>query len=322
MAAPSSTPLPPMASAPTPSSSGVKILSGIGLLDGKKESSLTLTKDALTWTLGRKEKKVLIDDIYAVQYRPNYAPYVTVFVAKKKQKKRKAKEYHFLFSTLEENVKWARAIHSISVNYGPQGPGTKRLLLVIVECAYGNKGGQDIFQTHVHPMLSVTSDYISANVQRAVNPGDGLVIINEVTPKCDGILIVGSDYLVAEVVQGIARRYDREHCFSNWVLGLVPAGLSFIAAQTVVSADPREAVLFALKGHKTKVPIANVFRANKFPTGIMTTDVEQILVSKSGEQLAMSFYTKPDNEVLEEPVIFFSEDMRSDLQNWKVISGI
>jgi diacylglycerol kinase family enzyme len=68
--------------------------------------------------------------------------------------------------------------------------------------------------------------------------------------KCSGILVIGGDGTVCEVLNAVMQREDTETALKQLVVGTVPAGSECAFAKMTTFLDPYSATWVLLKGHR------------------------------------------------------------------------
>eukprot|EP00127_Corallochytrium_limacisporum_P005819 Clim_evm37s211 gene=Clim_evmTU37s211 len=132
---------------------------------------------------------------------------------------------YFAYWRIERsNLRQAYKAHASILGHEPMKDslGSTRRLTVIVNPKAGKSNARDYFDAEVAPVFHMAG--IDFGVVEVDHVGHGKTLASSVdTTKTDGIVVVGNDGLVQEVVTGLLRREDRDQA-AQLPVGVIPVG--------------------------------------------------------------------------------------------------
>ncbi|CAN6480616.1 unnamed protein product [Victoria cruziana] len=252
-----------------------------------------LTSKALVWGT----HTLYINDIISVSYNSGLRHF-TVHSCPIQQKpcglscfikpKRCRKDFRFLASTSEEAIKWVSgfADQQCYVNCLPHPVSSQRqgsdvvssdfftepyimrkkppTLLVILNPRSGRGRSSKVFYSKVEPIFKLAG--FNLEVVKTTSPGHARTLASTVDfNTCpDGIICVGGDGIVNEVLNGLLCRKDQKEAISI-PIGIIPAGSDNSLVWTVLGVrDPVSAAISIVKGGLTAT---DVFAVEWIQTG-------------------------------------------------------
>jgi sphingosine kinase len=107
---------------------------------------------------------------------------------------------------------------------GGAAAGRRRRLLVVVNPVSGKKQGAALWRNRVRPILAACphiqlTECVTSRAREATELAAGIDLAG-----CDGIVAVGGDGILYEIISGLLQRSDWEAAVAKLPLGIVPAG--------------------------------------------------------------------------------------------------
>ncbi|MCO5593042.1 hypothetical protein L7F22_047047 [Adiantum nelumboides] len=203
--------------------------------------------------------------------------------------RRKRKDIHFLAPVPEEASKWVAAFQSLNcfINYSPQPlPPSKReglsvetrdspiddasrcrlerVMLVILNPRSGRGCARKIFDSKVEPILKLAGIRLTVVETDGPHHARKHAASMDLSTCVNGIICVGGDGIVNEVLNGLLNREDTKS--RTLAIGIIPAGSDNSLIWTVMGiCDPASAALAIVKG------------------GLISTDVISVEWMKTGD---------------------------------------
>ncbi|XP_043274590.1 sphingosine kinase 2-like [Venturia canescens] len=114
-------------------------------------------------------------------------------------------------------------------------PGERRKLLVLLNPKSGPGRGRETFQRRVHPILSEAEKPYEVHITKHSNYAREFVRTRDIY-QWSGLLMVGGDGIVFEVVNGLLERPDWERALEEVPLGVIPCGSGNGLAKSIAHA--------------------------------------------------------------------------------------
>lgn len=114
-------------------------------------------------------------------------------------------------------------------------PGEHRKLLVILNPKSGPGRSRETFQKRIHPILSEAERPYEVHVTKCSNYARDFVRTRDVY-QWSGLLMVGGDGIVFEVLNGLFQRPDWEKAIGELPLGVIPCGSGNGLAKSIAHA--------------------------------------------------------------------------------------
>lgn len=209
---------------------------------------------------------------------------------------RKKKDIHFLAPTPEEAFKWVTAFQSLNcfINYSPQPlPPSKRqgsivdardslddgdndalscpldrVMLVILNPRSGRGCARKIYDSKVEPILKLAGIRLTVVETEGPHHARKHAATMDLSTCANGIICVGGDGIVNEVLNGLLSREDTKS--RTIPIGIIPAGSDNSLIWTVMGIrDPATAALAIVKGRLISTDIISVewMKTGDFHTG-------------------------------------------------------
>lgn len=259
--------------------------SGLGI--GNAESiDAKLTSKALTWG----SQKLYLADVISVSYNAGLRNFTLhAFPIRKRtcglhhisKPERSRKDFHFLASSSEEAFQWIgkfaelqcyinRLPHPTTPNkkqasditeteplYDPPDVKSKAppKVLVVLNPRSGHGRSSKVFHEKVEPIFQLAG--FKMEIVKTTSAGHARKLASTVDfALCpDGIICVGGDGIVNEVLNGLLSRGDQKEAVSK-PIGIIPAGSDNSLVWTVLGArDPISAAITIIKGGLTALDI-------------------------------------------------------------------
>ncbi|KAJ3706612.1 hypothetical protein LUZ61_010317 [Rhynchospora tenuis] len=267
---------------------------------GKTNSvNAKLTSKALLWG----SKNVLsLEDVVSVTYSNGLRHFtVHAYPSKKKsfalccfnrKSERIQKDFRFLATTSDEAVQWVSgfAEQHCFVNLQPHPlvsskkqpsdfvinesifdqPAIKRRstprILVILNPRSGHGRSSKVFHNKIEPMFKLAGFMMEVVKTSYAGHAKSLAATVDFSTCPDGIVCVGGDGIVNEVLNGLLSRSDQKEAVSV-PIGIIPAGSDNSLVWTVLGVrDPISAAMSIIKGGLTA---ADVFSVKWIQTGVV-----------------------------------------------------
>ncbi|XP_011868908.1 PREDICTED: sphingosine kinase 1-like isoform X2 [Vollenhovia emeryi] len=144
-------------------------------------------------------------------------------------------------------------------------PGESRKLLVLLNPKSGPGRGRETFQKRIHPILSEAERSYEIHITKCPNYAREFVRMRDIY-QWSGLLMVGGDGIVFEVVNGLFQRPDWERALRELPLGVIPCGSGNGLAKSIAYAkkEPYDrnplliSALSAVKCKRTSMDIVRV----------------------------------------------------------------
>ncbi|XP_017761073.1 PREDICTED: sphingosine kinase 2-like [Eufriesea mexicana] len=114
-------------------------------------------------------------------------------------------------------------------------PGEQRKILVLLNPKSGPGRGREIFQKRIHPILSEAERLYEVHISKCPNYAREFVRTRDIY-QWSGLLMVGGDGIVFEVVNGLFQRPDWEKTLKELPLGVIPCGSGNGLAKSIAYA--------------------------------------------------------------------------------------
>ncbi|XP_066590910.1 sphingosine kinase 1-like [Prorops nasuta] len=114
-------------------------------------------------------------------------------------------------------------------------PGENRKLLVLLNPKSGPGRGRESFQRRIHPILSEAETPYEVHITKYPNYAREFVLNKDIY-NWSGLLMVGGDGIVFEVVNGLMQRPDWEKALAELPLGVIPCGSGNGLAKSIAHA--------------------------------------------------------------------------------------
>ncbi|XP_033215848.1 sphingosine kinase 2-like isoform X2 [Belonocnema kinseyi] len=114
-------------------------------------------------------------------------------------------------------------------------PGEQRKILVLLNPKSGPGRGRETFQRRIHPILSEAEKPYEIHITRYSNYARDFVRTKDIY-QWSGLLMVGGDGIVFEVVNGIFQRPDWERAIKELPIGVIPCGSGNGLAKSIAYA--------------------------------------------------------------------------------------
>lgn len=194
----------------------------------------------------------------------------------------KRKDLHFLAPRPDEASRWVAAFQSLNcfANYMPQPlPLSKRqgstddannspsddvtscqsgrVMLVILNPRSGRGGARKIYDQKVEPLLKLAGIKVTVLETNGPHNAQKLAAEADLSTCTDGIICVGGDGIVNEVLNGLLDREDRNS--SSIPIGIIPAGSDNSLIWTIMGIrDPASAAMAIVKGGLISTDVISV----------------------------------------------------------------
>lgn len=234
-----------------------------------------LTTRVFTWA----SVSLKLEDIVAVSYSDGMRRFTvhafpfpnSTWPCKKRHRKRK--DSHFLASNSEEALKWTESFESLKfyVNHSPHPlPSAKRqnskldaqdlpsvvapccrlgrAMLVILNPRSGRGRARRVYDSEVEPILKLAGFKLNVVETSGPHHAQKLAATVDLSTCSSGIICVGGDGIVNEVLNGLLSREDAKQ--SRVVpIGIIPAGSDNSLIWSVMGIrDPASAAVAIVKG--------------------------------------------------------------------------
>lgn len=117
----------------------------------------------------------------------------------------------------------------------PACPGESRKLLVLLNPKSGSGRGRETFQRRIHPILSEAERPYEIHITKHANYARDFIRTRDIY-QWSGLLMVGGDGIVFEVVNGLFQRPDWEKALRELPLGVIPCGSGNGLAKSIAHA--------------------------------------------------------------------------------------
>ncbi|KAK1135772.1 hypothetical protein K0M31_000346 [Melipona bicolor] len=114
-------------------------------------------------------------------------------------------------------------------------PGEQRKILVLLNPKSGPGRGRETFQKRIHPILSEAERPYEVHITKCPNYAREFVRTRDIY-QWSGLLMVGGDGIVFEVVNGLFQRPDWEKALKELPLGVIPCGSGNGLAKSIAYA--------------------------------------------------------------------------------------
>ncbi|XP_011630564.1 sphingosine kinase 2 [Pogonomyrmex barbatus] len=149
-------------------------------------------------------------------------------------------------------------------------PGENRKLLVLLNPKSGPGRGRETFQKRIHPILSEAEKSYEIQITKCPNYAREFVRTKDIY-QWSGLLMVGGDGIVFEVVNGLFQRPDWEKALRELPLGVIPCGSGNGLAKSIAYAkkEPYDrnplliSALSAVKCKRTPMDLVRVETRNQ-----------------------------------------------------------
>eukprot|EP00250_Pteridium_aquilinum_P013691 c21507_g2_i1 orf=57-2024(-) len=271
---------------------GEVIFTGL-LAPDKKKSKETAEKGQVSAKLTIKEfswgfKTLKLADIVSVSHvlhTRRFTIYSFPFEKSRwpcKKACRKRRDFHFLAPRPDDASKWVAAFQSLKcfVNYSPQPlPPSKRqgfivdakdtppndalscqsdrVMLVVLNPRSGRGCARKIYDSKVEPILKLAGIKLTVVETSGPHDAQNLAATMDLSTCTNGIICVGGDGIVNEVLNGLLSREDTSS--RGIAIGIIPAGSDNSLIWTVMGIrDPASAAMAIVKGGLISTDIISV----------------------------------------------------------------
>lgn len=114
-------------------------------------------------------------------------------------------------------------------------PGENKKLLVLLNPKSGPGRGRETFQRRIHPILQEAEKPYDVHITKYSNYAREFVRTKDIYQWC-GLVMVGGDGIVFEVVNGLFERPDWENAVKELPLGVIPCGSGNGLAKSIAHA--------------------------------------------------------------------------------------
>ncbi|KAL3677372.1 hypothetical protein R1sor_027320 [Riccia sorocarpa] len=259
------------------------------LLHSAKEVTAKLTAKAFLWSL----HCVRLDDIVAVSCYDDseritvhsFAILRTRWVPETFGRARRSRtDLHFTAATKEEALGWAAAFahQGVHVNFLPNPITSKKghttsaasvpsrsakeavksrpspKMLVVLNPKSGRGRAGRVFRNKVQPVLELAGFKLSVVETTGARHAQTMAMQLDLTTCPDGIICVGGDGIINEVLNGLLSRDDADQACAT-PIGIIPAGSDNSLVWTVLGVkDPTTAAVAIVKGGTVATDVFSV----------------------------------------------------------------
>ncbi|KAL2609148.1 hypothetical protein R1flu_027721 [Riccia fluitans] len=259
------------------------------LMHSAKEVTAKLTAKAFLWSL----QCVRLDDIVAVSCYDDsqritvhsFAILRTRWVPETFGRTRRSRtDLHFTAATKEEALGWAAAFahqgvhvnflpnpniskkgHTASATAAPSRPAKEAVtcrpspkMLVVLNPKSGRGRAGRVFRSKVQPVLKLAGFSLTVVETTGARHAQTMAMQLDLTTCPDGIICVGGDGIINEVLNGLLSRDDADRACAT-PIGIIPAGSDNSLVWTVLGVkDPTTAALAIVKGGTVATDVFSV----------------------------------------------------------------
>ncbi|MGC9527152.1 MAG: diacylglycerol kinase family protein [Limnospira sp.] len=240
---------------------------------------ITMTEKELIFRVGENSKNIKINDIVGAfiddcnssNHRLEFV--VNAYPISPKQPRRLLQQYRFFCPDLETRSRWIATINNriIGISGSPTIAPPRRLKIFINPSSGIQKGGH-LFQ---EARQVLENSYVKFSVTETTHPGDiyNQVQLMDLSP-IDGLVVVGGDGTVYEVINGLMNRPDWETAIRT-PIGVIPAGTSNGLCKTLLesageSYDSINATIAIAKGKIKPVDLLKITQGDRQYFGVLS----------------------------------------------------
>jgi len=236
---------------------------------------LKLTEKNLIWTKNNESKNIKIDDIVGafIDGRDSSHLVVNTYPKSPNRPRRILRQYRFTCPDIETRSRWITTINNRILGLSDSQTITPpRRLKIFINPTSGTKKGERLFR---EARQVLENSYVKFSVTETTHPGD---IQNQV--KCmdlsqvDGLVVVGGDGTVYEVINGLMNRPDWKTAIQT-PIGVIPAGTSNGLCKTLLEEagepyDSINATIAIAKGKIRPVDLLQITRGDRQYFGVLS----------------------------------------------------
>eukprot|EP01135_Chromosphaera_perkinsii_P003587 Nk52_evm45s248 gene=Nk52_evmTU45s248 len=240
------------------------VLMGLAKVYGTR-CEVSLTKHSLLWKALDNSKRAwetMLYDIFGVALSGNGSSF-TVYgfpVAKGIKRVEQNVQFYCNQAGVNDDVvsakEWVRCLNHVLKGVLPDEEIPRRNLLVYINPFGGKKKSMKLYSKHAAPMFELAG--VGTEVIVTTHAGHASEHIKEADlKKYDGIITVGGDGLLHEVLNGLLHRDDKKQA-SKMPLGLLPAGSGNAMVRSLDINCFKSGVLIAIKGNHIPLDVMHV----------------------------------------------------------------
>ncbi|XP_057296040.1 ceramide kinase-like [Hydractinia symbiolongicarpus] len=192
--------------------------------------------------------------------------YFSVHFAKKcKHHKWKYQCIHFHAADSEQCQAWVDGIQNLLMGFT-----RPKKLLVFINPVGGKKQGEKIYQEKVAPYFNIAKISQTIIITERVNHAKDYLLSEDVS-SFDGVLSVGGDGMLSEIINGMLRYRDGSHKVVKsskdkpLIIGIIPAGSTDTVAYCTSGTNcPITAALHIILGDQLPLDVCSVSESDKF----------------------------------------------------------
>ncbi|MDY6936426.1 MAG: diacylglycerol kinase family protein [Cyanobacteriota bacterium] len=241
------------------------------------ESWGSLTPTELTWNNGEKECVLGLVDVVGAAIAPNLPDLpdkfsgfvVSAYPIRRSgifgKPRRKLREYRFICPDDRTRDRWIRAINNTLRGVADlEASLPPRHLHVILNPASGNQNPRQLFD-RLSPIFAASQ--MRWTLTETQLGGDAIEIARNLSLDIDGLVVVGGDGTIYEVVNGLMSRPDWQQAIEI-PIGIVPAGTGNGLSKTVLEMagepdDPVSAAFLIAKGEVRSFDLMRVKQGDR-----------------------------------------------------------
>lgn len=240
---------------------------------------LSLTEKDLIWTEKNEKKNIKIDDIVGAfvcdrdRSQNGIEFVVNAYPKSSQQPRRILRQYRFTCPDLETRSRWITTINNHILGLSDSHDFTPpRRLQIFINPSSGTKKGERLFR---EARQVLENSYVKFSVAETTHPGD---IQNQVKwmdlSQVDGLVVVGGDGTVYEVINGLMNRPDWKTAIQT-PIGVIPAGTSNGLCKTLLQEagepyDSINATIAIAKGKIQPVDLIHIKQGDRQYFGVLS----------------------------------------------------
>ena len=234
-----------------------------------------LTQDYLFWQHQGIKQQLCLDDVVGtslVNYGEDNLPCLLVSAYPKQQvglmgkkQRRVLREYYFTCADLPERSQWQRAIDHTLAGKEIDANIKRRHLLVVINPNSGNGKGVKIFE-QVRPLFDRANLTYTVKETSSAADTKNLALYLDLSTT-DGLVIVGGDGTIHDVIAGLMSRPDRDMAI-KLPLGIIPGGTGnglckSILESAIENFTPLNAAFIIAKGRQQSFDLATITQSGR-----------------------------------------------------------
>jgi len=237
--------------------------------DSEAEGILTI--DSLFWWQDKVKHQISLEDMLGVSLvdqeasnlahlQINTCPVIKSKLAKQKQ--RLFQQHNFFCPNLEVRSQWQKAINHALVGKPMDADIKTRNLQIIINPSSGKKKAVKIF-AQVRPLFEISNlEYTITETHSAAETKE--LVYNLNLDKVNGLVIVGGDGTIHDVIAGLMSRSDWQTAIRT-PIGIIPGGTGNGLSKSLLesareSYDPLNAAWLIIKGKQQTLDLARVIQ--------------------------------------------------------------